>query len=47
LEFLHKKGLYIAVSSSNMQNVVDEYIKKYNMNVDFALGWRGKGFEKG
>ena len=47
LEFLHKKGLYIAVSSSNMQNVVDEYIKKYNINVDFALGWRGKGFEKG
>lgn len=47
LKFLHKKGFCIAVSSSNMQNVIDEYIQKYKMKVDFALGWRGEGFEKG
>jgi len=46
LEHLKNWGYISAVSSSNLQEIIDKYLKQKNVEFDEVLGFR-KGFEKG
>ena len=47
LEMLHDSGIGLVVSSNNFQYNVDDYLEKYTLPLDLALGFDQNGMEKG
>lgn len=43
---LRAKKMKIAISSSNIQDLIDQFLKHANIHIDLALGWR-PNFTKG
>lgn len=44
---LREKGILTAVSSNNFQELVDEFIDRHRLDLDFALGFKTESFCKG
>jgi len=46
LRSLKKRGLYVVITSNNLQNYVEEVLRKSGASVDLVLGWDGGSFRK-
>ncbi|MFW9923409.1 MAG: HAD family hydrolase [Candidatus Thorarchaeota archaeon] len=46
IDFLREKGIWVAISSSTTQPIIEKYCQLKGLNVDAILGYK-QGFEKG